>query len=61
MEKELLTIDTALQFLIKEFEEIAGEWNGDESGLQEERSTSAKEIAEKAQELRGLLDDFNDL
>lgn len=61
MEKELLQIDTALQFLVKEMDEIAGRWNGDESGFQEDQSTLAKDISEKAAELRALLDDFNDL
>lgn len=61
MEKELLTIDTALQFLVKEMDEVAGQWNGDESGLQEDISMCAKDISEKAQELRALLDDYNNL
>lgn len=59
MEKELLQIDTALQFLVKEFEEVAGQWNGDESGRQEELSLYAVDIVEKAKELRELLDGYN--
>lgn len=57
----LLKLDTELDFLMKEMEEIAGEWNGDESGLQEERSQCAFDIKEKAEELRALLDEFGDL
>jgi len=36
-------------------EEIAGEWNGDEPGIQEERAECANEIIEKIDELVLLL------
>lgn len=61
MEKELLQIDTALQFLVKEFEEVAGRWNGKDEGSGEEVSAIAKDIIEKATELRALLDEYNNL
>lgn len=53
--------DTELDFLAKEMEEVAGEWNGDEPGLQEDRSTLAADVAEKARELRRLISEFSDL
>lgn len=59
--KAAATWDTELDFLAKEMEEVAGEWNGDEPGLQEERSTLASDIAEKARELRSLISEFSDL
>ena len=36
-------------------EEIAGEWNGDESGLQEDRAHASQEAIEKIKELEELL------
>ena len=59
--QELLTIDTALEFLMKEMKEVAGQWDGKDSGRQEELSMCAGDIVEKADELRGLLDEFNDI
>ena len=36
-------------------EEISGQWNGDESGLAEDRADIVNDIIEKVDELRGLL------
>jgi hypothetical protein len=49
-----------LDDLIKEAEEIAGSWNGDESGRQEEQAESAKEIIEKCQEIKELINYINE-
>jgi hypothetical protein len=50
-----------LQTLIKQMEEIAGEWNGDEAGRQEERAHIAEDITEKAKELIDLLEELDEL
>lgn len=59
--KDLLTVDTALQFLVKEFHEVAGSWNGDESGIAEDRASVANDIIEKAKELQNLLEEFENI
>lgn len=41
-------------------EGIAGQWNGDEPGLQEDRASIANEIIEKANELQDLLDEISE-
>lgn len=41
-------------------EEIAGEWNGDESGIQEDKAHIAGEIIEKIDELNQLLAELED-
>lgn len=46
MEKKVDYILFNLMVLSKELEDIQGEWNGDESGLQEDRSMTAKEASE---------------
>lgn len=48
-----------LQELIKEMEEIAGRWNGDEPGYLEEQATIACEIIEKATDLINLINELN--
>jgi len=45
--------------LKKEMEQIAGEWNGDESGYQEEQAGTAIEILEKIAEIEELLKYLN--
>lgn len=47
-----------LAHLKKWAENIAGEWNGDESGLQEDRAHCANDIISKATELQTLLDEM---
>lgn len=42
-------------------EEIAGEWNGDESGSQEDRAMQAREIIEKVDELIELINGMEEL
>lgn len=37
---------------------VSGEWNGDESGTQEDMAQLAEEIAEKATELQALLEEL---
>lgn len=48
-----------LKKLIEECEEIAGRWNGDDSGYQEEQAETALEIIEKAKELIELINYLN--
>ena len=48
-----------LQELIKEMEVIQGNWNGDESGYQEEQAGIATDIIEKAKELENLINELN--
>lgn len=48
-----------LKKCIKECEEIAGRWNGDESGYQEEQATIANDIIEKSNELIALINELN--
>lgn len=47
---------------LKEIEEraneVAGQWNGDLPGIQEERATAALEIIEKIKELKLLLEEI---
>ena len=45
--------------LIKECEEIAGNWNGDEPGYAEEQAGIANEIIEKSNELIALINELN--
>jgi hypothetical protein len=49
-----------LQTLIKQMEEIAGEWNGDEPGRPEERAHIAEDIIEKTKELLDLLEELDE-
>jgi uncharacterized protein YukE len=51
-------IKEQLQKLIKECEEIAGQWNGDESGYQEDQANLANDIIEKANELLELINEL---
>lgn len=45
--------------LLGELNEIAGQWNGDESGAAEDAAHAAIEAAEKVNELSALLEDLN--
>ena len=51
---------SALQELKKECEEIGGQWNGDESGIQEERADTSKDIIEKCDEIINLINYLNE-
>ena len=44
-----------MENLKKEMEQIAGEWNGDESGYQEDQAEIAIDILEKIAEIEELL------
>lgn len=45
--------------LKKEMEEIAGSWNGDESGLAEDRAHAALEVIEHIDAIEELLKELN--
>jgi len=44
-----------LDYIKQEMDEVAGQWNGDESGKQEEDAQIAKEVLEKVAEIEELL------
>jgi hypothetical protein len=52
-------MDLDLQAISKYAEEISGQWNGDKSGLLEERASIANDIIEKVEELRNLLKELD--
>jgi hypothetical protein len=45
--------------LKKQLQQIAGEWNGKEAGLQEERAETAIDALRKIEELEELLKELN--
>lgn len=51
-------MDKTLIQLEKEMNEIAGRWNGDESGLQEDRAHASLEVIEKIKEIKTLLEEL---
>lgn len=53
--------NTALHYIIVDAISVAGEWNGDESGIAEERSNIALEIQEKALEIQKLIEELEEL
>ena len=48
-----------LKKLIKECEEIAGRWNGDEPGYAEDQAHISEEIIEKSREIIELINELN--
>lgn len=56
-DKDMTTTIEFLTQLKKDYEGIAGRWNGDESGLQEDRARHALEVIEKVDELIELLNE----
>jgi uncharacterized protein YukE len=52
-------IKEQLEKLIEECKEIAGRWNGDTAGYQEDQAHIAEEIIEKSQELIDLINELN--
>lgn len=52
--------DTYLKQIRESAEEIAGQWNGDESGVMEEKATTANEIVEKCEEIQNLINYLNE-
>lgn len=49
-----------LNDLIEATQQIAGEWNGDEPGTQEDQAHLANDIIEKATELRDLIKEMKE-
>jgi hypothetical protein len=43
----------------KELEEIAGSWNGDESGSAEDMAHASIELIEQIEKLIGILEELN--
>lgn len=56
MELGFLSLD--LQRIKKDAEEIAGQWNGDEPGEQEEKAQCANEVIETIDSLMELLEEM---
>jgi len=56
MKLGFLSLD--LQSIKKDAEKIAGEWNGDESGLQEEKAHCASDVIEAVDNLLELLEEL---
>lgn len=52
-------IKEELEKLIKEMEEVKGQWNGDESGYYEDQANIAEDIQVKAKELIELINELN--
>jgi hypothetical protein len=50
-----------LEQIKKWAEDIAGSWNGDESGSAEDRAGQANEILEKIAELETLIEEMDNL
>lgn len=48
-----------MEELKKEMEEIAGRWNGDESGWLEDQATIAIEILENIRQIEELIKELN--
>lgn len=64
MDKEEMFLgfaDLDLKGIRKWAENIAGEWNGDESGSAEDRAGQAEEIIEKVDELLELINGMENL
>lgn len=57
--QELVMIKEELQKLIKECEEIKGNWNGDEAGFLEDQAMIADDIIIKSKELIALINELN--
>lgn len=49
---------SAIDHLVVDMEEMAGEWNGDESGLKEDRAHLANDIIEASNNLKKLLEEL---
>lgn len=48
-----------MEKLKKEMEEIAGSWNGDESGTAEDRAHAANDVLEHIKAIEELLEELN--
>lgn len=47
-----------LEKLQVRMEDIAGQWNGDESGIQENNAIIAEAVVEKIKEIRELIEEI---
>ena len=52
---------TIIRNIIEKYEKVAGEWNGDEAGIAEERASIANDIIGTAKELLSLIEEFENL
>ena len=52
-------MDKTIKQIKEEMEEIAGEWNGDEAGVQEDRAVIALDVITKLDEVEELLAELN--
>lgn len=52
-----MTIDDIVEWA----EEVSGQWNGDESGRQEDQAHQANDIIEKCNELKELISGMEEL
>ena len=48
-------MDEHIKEIMKWAYDIQGEWNGDESGIEEDRANLAEEITDKTEELHDLI------
>lgn len=48
-----------LDYIKQEMDEVAGQWNGDDSGKLEEDAQIAKEVLEKVAEIEALLTELD--
>lgn len=54
------TLQTAtLQELKKEYQDIAGAWNGKDAGVLEDRATMANDILDTITSLEGQIENFD--
>ena len=53
------TLKGEFKKLKERMEQIAGEWNGDEAGLQEDRAEIALDVITKLDEVEELLAELN--
>lgn len=59
-EHMLNDLDFDLKNVKKWQSEVVSQWNGKDSGLQEEQSTLAKDIVDKIEELQTLLGELDE-
>ena len=52
--------DLTLKAILENAEEVSGNWNGKESGYQEDMAGYANDIIEKVAEIKSLLDALDD-
>ena len=52
---------TSLHYIVEDALRVAGQWNGDEAGSEEDRAHLANEIVAKADELRELIEGMEEL